>query len=301
MFEQTSKNLLQWMALLPPERRSKLGTRLADRLVNALRLTGPIETNLGMNDSLRISYPEPRHRSSVFGTPADYLGERGALFSVEALLPHADSFIDIGSNLGYFTFFAKTRAPKTPVHFFEPTPRLFSFIEQMCARNGFHDFFGHRAAIGAASEAARFFIDTEDPGRSSLDGTQGFPKGCEAIDVEMIRFADFAEKHSQLQRMLVKVDVENAEMDFLRGVGQAWDRISYLVVEVLLPAHKQGFINATRQASGMHAYYIKDFTLEHSADGTFHYQAPEHNWLFARETPEQLRQKLLGSRFQVLG
>lgn len=300
MLYGSSKSFIEWLALLPPKHRSRLGASLADRLVNAIGFTGPIETNLGISPDLRVNYPEPRHRSSVFGTPADYLGERGALYLTQALLPHCDTFVDVGANMGYFTFFAKSQAPEKPVHFFEPNPKLFSFIQETNQRNRFKNVTGHRVAVGATSEATRFYLDTQDPGRSSLDNRIGFPDGCEAIDVAMTRFDDFAAS-LPAKRLLVKVDVENTELDFLKGAENAWDKMAYLIIEVLLPAHKQGFIRKARAASGMHAYYIKDFTLEHSPMGEFRFQPPENNWLLARENPAALRQRLRGSRFTVSG
>jgi hypothetical protein len=50
---------------------------------------------------------------------------------------------------------------------------------------------------------------------------------------------------------------------------------------------------------GFHGYYINDYSLEHSLDGSFTYREPEYNWLFCREAPPELERTLAGSRFRI--
>ena len=70
-------------------------------------------------------------------------------------------------------------------------------------------------------------------------------------------------------------------------------------MEMLGPAIKQGMPLRIVQELGFHAYYIHDYQLEHSKDGSFEYVAPFYNWLFCRETPEELK-RLLDARFTVV-
>jgi methyltransferase FkbM-like protein len=112
-----------------------------------------------------------------------------------------------------------------------------------------------------------------------------------SVDVKIRSFADLAD-HLQLDRACVKVDVEGAEAAFLRGASGALNRIAYLIIEVLGPAHQHHFVRNVIARTGFQAYYINDYRLEPSDDGGFTYQAPEYNWLFCRERPDALQAKL---------
>jgi hypothetical protein len=70
-------------------------------------------------------------------------------------------------------------------------------------------------------------------------------------------------------------------------------------MEILGPAIKQGMPLRIIQESGFRAFYIHDYQLEHSNDGNFEYVAPFYNWLFCRETPEELK-RLLQPPFNVV-
>jgi hypothetical protein len=78
------------------------------------------------------------------------------------------------------------------------------------------------------------------------------------------------------------------------------DSVASLVMEVLGPAAKSGFVRRMISEHGFQAYYINDFDLEHSLDGSFVYSAPQYNWLFCRHAPTVLRRLLAGTRFRVM-
>ena len=61
------------------------------------------------------------------------------------------------------------------------------------------------------------------------------------IDVEVRSFASIGRQYG-FERATVKVDVENAEWDFLDGAAGAFERIAYLIIEVLRPAHERRFV-----------------------------------------------------------
>ena len=120
----------------------------------------------------------------------------------------------------------------------------------------------------------------------------------EPIDVQVRTFSAIA-REIQCSRACVKVDVEYAEDEFLRGARAALDRIAYLVIEILGPAQSRGFVCELKALTGFHAYYINDYCLEHSSDGSYVYRVPEYNWLFCRDNPESLGQRLAASALRV--
>jgi methyltransferase FkbM-like protein len=119
-----------------------------------------------------------------------------------------------------------------------------------------------------------------------------------ATEVTVERFETIAQR-LELRGACVKVDVEGAEYAFLEGAGDSLDGVDYLIMEVLGDACARGFVSAMMRRGRFHAYYINDYSLEHSLDGSFTYRAPEYNWLFCRETPDELRQKIGQSALSV--
>jgi FkbM family methyltransferase len=263
---------------------------------------GPADvvTNLGMPGRLRCRVPSTQ-MVAWLGTPDLYVGERGSLALAARLSGGSDAFVDIGAHMGYFTFFVRTHGPAgLPIHFFEPDPTLFARLDRNVRENGLPGVHGHQQAIGATDGVATFFVNETDSFSGSLLAT--FAEGYQVTptDVEVTSFASIAAR-LPFQRACVKVDVEGCEGQFMDGAAGALDRIAYLIIEVLGPANARGFVKTMMARGGFRAYYVNDYTLEPSADGTFTYREPEFNWLFCRETPDELAQKLAGSPLRVQG
>ncbi len=47
------------------------------------------------------------------------------------------------------------------------------------------------------------------------------------------------------------------------------------------------------------AFYINNFELIHSKNGEFEYQHPFYNWLFTKDSTEELELKLKNSQFKI--
>jgi len=70
---------------------------------------------------------------------------------------------------------------------------------------------------------------------------------------------------------------------------------------MLAPEMDKGLPRKIISEWGFHAYYLRDFVLEESLDGTYRYVPPFWNWLFCRLEPEALAKRLSGTRFKVAG
>lgn len=294
--------LLVMAAQLPPT----LKGRWSDRLFGAIRgATGAAEgqrvvTNLGLANDLRIRLPYSASSVLLFATPEQFIGERAALALAIELAGHARGFVDVGAHFGYFTFAVAARhGPRLPIHYFEPNPELFAIIDSNVRENGLAQVTGHQVAIGQHNGTARFCVCIDDSSLSSLE--PGLMEGRPArfVEVEIVQFNSFAD-HYGLRDLVVKVDIENAEFQFLEGVGQAGDRITHLIIEVLGPAIGDGFVTEAAARLGMEPFYINDYRLEYAPGGKFHYVSPQYNWLFTRSSPQYLAGVLRGTCFTVV-
>jgi FkbM family methyltransferase len=236
---------------------------------------------------------------ALYGKPELYLGERASLELAARLSRSCDAFVDIGAHLGYFTFFVSARAGSNlPIYFFEPDPLLFARLDRNVRANRLDRVVGCNKAIGAIDGSATFYVNRTDSLSGSLTSQFAAAHEVVATEIAVERFSTVAAR-CDFHRACVKVDVEGAEAEFLDGAGEALSRVPYLIIEVLGPAHEQRFVQSVIARTGLHAYYINDYRLEHSTDGSFEYRAPEYNWLFCRETPEELAIRLGGGPFHV--
>lgn len=291
---------LLWLGgQLPPALRSRSSARflaaLARRHCDGDRL---VPTNYGIARGLQCFVPSS-HFHARFGKPAFYTGERGALELASVLCRSSDAFLDVGAHLGFFTFYVRTTGSATiPIHFFEPDPDLFRLLERNVLGNRLTRVIGHQAAIGAVDGTARFYANRTDCFSGSLTAEFADRHEVAEIEVRVRCFADVA-RELNLTHACVKVDVEHAEAEFIEGARGALERIAYLIIEILEPAHVRGFVPELMARGGFNAYYINDYTLEHSRDGGFTYRSPEFNWLFCREGPDDLARRLTGTSLRV--
>ena len=286
-------------ARLPPYLRSALSYRFFSALARQTKATGPLRTNLGISAEYDCLIPSTHH-VAIFGKPNLYVGESGALDLAATLGQHTDAFVDVGAHVGYFTFFMRNRLPANkPIYFFEPDPQLFQIIDGNVRTNHLSNVSGFQKALGAVDGTAVFHKNLSDSFSGSLETMFVDQHEVRSIEVAITRYDSFAASVS-LQNACVKVDVEGAERDFMKGSAGALETIRYLIMEVLGPAHERKFVAKMIDEYGFHAYYIHDHRLEYSLDGNFHYQPAEYNWLFCRENPATLRITLAGSSFKII-
>jgi hypothetical protein len=97
----------------------------------------------------------------------------------------------------------------------------------------------------------------------------------------------------------VKIDVEGAGEKVWQGAVDVSGSIRYLVMEMLAPEINAGLPARIIREADFKAYYIRDFELIPSVDGTFEYVPPFWNWLFCRLAPNELAVRLSATRFRV--
>jgi FkbM family methyltransferase len=289
-------------AQLPPVLKSRSSMRVFSFLLRKLKKQPLLTTNLGIDPHFKFRFDSQKDTSPIlaFGKPSLYRGERGALHLAAHLLQHCSAFLDVGANYGYFSYFLSVLEKNKPFYLFEPNPRLFKIILRTTKENSLTHVTSFQQAVGKEKGRTSFLINLDDECQSSLRNDANFIKNFQKIEVDIISIDHFIHQNPKLHNLLVKVDIENAEFDFLEGAINHLDRISFLVIEVLLPALKQNFIPTLINQYGFQAYYIEDFNLHYSQDGSFVYQQGELNWLFCRHPPESLSQLLKGTKFKII-
>jgi FkbM family methyltransferase len=141
------------------------------------------------------------------------------------LMPKGGAALDVGANLGYVTSLLVARGgPGSRVSAFEPHPLLFAQLR--------HNATGWRASSTSTVELIQAAV-SDTAGEQALliphdfDQNAGLPsldnaahkltsKACERIPVRTITLDDYV---GDTTYDLMKVDVEGAELNVLRGAG----------------------------------------------------------------------------------
>lgn len=149
--------------------------------------------------------------------------EREQMAAAEALAPRGGLCFDVGANVGLYTLLLARHASEVVA--FEPAPRNLRYLWAHVQRNRL-DNVQVITAAAAASQAMTGFDTAGDPGRGHLS------QAATQI-VTTVRLDDVA---ARLGRMpdLIKIDVEGAEADVLRG---AIDILRHRRPTLLLSTH----------------------------------------------------------------
>jgi len=142
---------------------------------------------------------------------------------------------DVGANWGYFSLVCAHLVGRTGrVIALEPHPRLASMLEENVAANALSQVEVHRVAAGATSESKGFVSFDEQGGNW---GVSRGAQGSEVPDFESQAVGlDALLDQRQADRIdLVKIDIEGAEAEAIRGMAAGLERHRYRYV--LLECH----------------------------------------------------------------
>ena len=194
---------------------------------------------------------------------------------------------DVGANIGMATYFFHEHSPKLKIHAVEPSPRTFEVLAANVNRMGI-DAVLHRCAMAASAGTATI---THYPSKSSMSGLYASPaadrdttkiymenEGMDPEDVEFVLADAFASETFEVELKtlssvideyaidrieLLKVDVEKAELDVLRGIRQEhWPMIRQLVAEVHDIDHRVDTIAKLCRDHGLKVSVKQDQKLE---------------------------------------
>lgn len=125
---------------------------------------------------------------------------------------------DIGANIGFFSLLAARRVgPGGGVYAFEPVDRNAAAIGRSAQLNGFATIEVFTKAAGSATGVAELHL-ARHIGGAVLASVGAPPDRRGSVVVEVVALDDFIRERGLRPPTLVKVDVEGAELDVLRGM-----------------------------------------------------------------------------------
>jgi len=128
-------------------------------------------------------------------------------------------FLDIGANIGLFTFPLSIDLPQVRVFAFEPHPRNARCFRETVQRNVFPNICLEQVALGGSDGEGLLFIDESDSGGHSIleDNLWNNKQNTDRVRVPLLRLDSFVRLKSLDRIDLLKIDVQGAEDEVLRG------------------------------------------------------------------------------------
>jgi FkbM family methyltransferase len=171
------------------------------------------------------------------GQDAHMLAEffkNGRLARLRELEPKPKVIYDLGANIGIASLALATLCPDARVYGFEPIPANY----EICSQN-FANLTNAQAlncAVGSSSGTMDFEV-TDDPrgGHLPTDTSVKSAKSIERVEVAVWTIADLVKIKGLAPPDFLKVDVEGAEVDVLKGLGVYAQGIKQMHIETHSP------------------------------------------------------------------
>ncbi len=198
-----------------------------------------VRAKWGNNRLFKIKNPREYLQKGLYFY--SYYEIRETFFINKILLPR-DRFIDIGANIGYFTIIAADKVgDHGKVISFEPSSKIFEHLIENIELNSFTSIIQPEKLAVSDSHSTE-----------TLQGTLDFNEGTGSIfklpdisgcsvktqkppeKVKTVKFDDYYQKCDCEPIKLMKIDVEGAELNVIRGMRQTLKArlCKYILIEV---------------------------------------------------------------------
>jgi len=144
----------------------------------------------------------------------------------------AGTVIDVGANRGQFSVVARRMFPTAEIHAFEPLARERAVFQSVVAGAT----TSYALAIGARKGEETFFVASRRDSSSLLKPGQGSEAGfgvtlVSSIAVQVARLSDVLDIAELPRPILLKLDVQGAELAVLEGAADILPQICWIYTE----------------------------------------------------------------------
>jgi FkbM family methyltransferase len=179
----------------------------------------------------------------------DFL-EPWSSFITETLINPGDTCVDIGANMGSYTFLMASQAsPSGRIYAFEPLQNLYHNLLNSVKLNALEDTIvvENYSVHSCSQEVLKIYVSTDarNSGISSKICYGDFLNEQNFIESSTIAFADYGQANAIDHCHFVKIDVEGSELEVIRGMSDclANQKVDYLLVEQAAGSETQKILN----------------------------------------------------------
>ncbi len=180
------------------------------------------------------------------GIVAYFFRESGTYWFISQLISQGDMCIDAGANMGHYTFLMAAIVGKQgKVVAFEPQPNYLQMISDSISLNSWQDFVSveSKALWNKSGEKLNFYLseNLHNSGTSSLINHGLYLNAENRITVETMTLEDYFQEQGISKCRLLKIDVERAEVQVLRGMLNLLKEqaIDYILLEMYAHSESQ--------------------------------------------------------------
>jgi len=144
---------------------------------------------------------------------------------VKMLLPFIKDgaiFIDIGANVGVFTEAILSARKNIKAHLFEPVPKYNEWLINKFSKNT--NVIINKVALSKSNGQFSIWIDDENLGWNTMI-REKISNNMQEITIEAISFDDYVLRNNILNIDAIKIDVEGAEFNVLKGMKNTLTRL----------------------------------------------------------------------------
>ena len=158
-------------------------------------------------------------------------------------------FIDVGANIGQTLLKVKSIDRDIPYYGFEPNPVCNYYLQQLIRGNKFSNCHVYPIGLGVDIDIKEFFIFFEGDissasGSTIVDLIADKPVYTELIPVFNLDY--FKDRvFSQKKIDLIKIDVENGELEVLKGGLGTFEKFKPIIITEILPLINANTIDKT--------------------------------------------------------
>ena len=148
-------------------------------------------------------------------------GQEPALKLSRALIGPGDTVVDVGANIGLWVMGALRNAgAKGQVHAFEPVPSNYDMLCANLSLNGFdaNQVSCQQLCLSDKAGKATFCVATN--GNSGMGALAERPGVDHRIETTLVTLDGYCQEHSVEHIDFMKIDVEGAELQVLRGAAR---------------------------------------------------------------------------------
>lgn len=188
-----------------------------------------------------------------------FLREHGCLWFVDSLVKNGDVFVDIGANMGCYTFrMAAAVGDKGQVFAFEPQPSLQSLLAESLHLNpGFANrvHIDPRCIFRESNKTVDFFLSAEKTSTGLASLYEGEMRDSNRkVSVNTVTLDDFWKQSIQKPINVLKIDVETAELEVVKGGMDVFKR--HLAHVIILETRKNSEAFNRIAECGYESFYI---------------------------------------------
>jgi FkbM family methyltransferase len=140
-------------------------------------------------------------------------------------------FYDIGANVGFFSLItARLVGPTGMVYSFEPLSENAEAIRQNARINGLENLMVLEAAASETSGLGELFVTEWDGGGTLASPALRPPRSVGSRTVRTVAVDELVDNRELRAPSVVKIDVEGAELDVIRGMQRTLARFGPIIL-----------------------------------------------------------------------